>query len=426
MAVSLLGINHANAPLHLREQIAFSPAQLKNDLSELNSLDLINECLILSTCNRTEILIDHTDSNFVKETLWNWLKAKHQLDVEVTNKIKDVAYFKSGDDAYTHLIEVASGMNSMIIGEPQIFGQLKQAYQVAKEALSIGHRLDKLMQFTFNVTKHIRTSTGIGEQVMSFASVTVNLSQKIYANLDQQTAVLVGAGETIEHVAKHLNEQNIGRLIIANRSIERASQLANTYHAFAIGLQDLKAQLYQADLLISSTASPDAILNKDDLITALKKRKRKPVFIADLAVPRDIDPTVKQLEDVFHYSIDDLQKIIQRNQANREHEANKARDIISEKIIEFKKNSKLRDHSEAIKAFRHRFAQRTHDILLGINQNLDEQSQESFESYTRQLTNRLLHKPTALLRAALEEGNTEKITEIYDLFTPEKLLKEEE
>ncbi len=418
MAISLLGINHASAPLQLREQIAFDPARLRENLLSLNALHDINECLIISTCNRTEILVHHQENEEIEPVLWGWLCATHELQGESKAALETSYYFKQAAAAQCHLIEVACGMDSIVMGEPQIFGQVKDAFQIANEMNTARKELGHLMQFIFRTTKQIRTETGIGEHVVSYASAAMQLGKQIFTDFKTRTAILLGAGETIDLVAQHLQEHGIGRLVIANRNFARAGKLASKYHAYAIALEDLHDHLQDADILITSTASPEPILLKQDFERALKLRKRSTMFLVDLAVPRDIDPAVSELEDVYHYSIDELQKIIKQNQENRIEEAEKARRIIQDNVELYSRDKQLRTQSPLIKEFRQRFIEQSHDLFERAQTQLQQSGNSSaiLEQYSTQLLNRLLHHPTALLRDALQKNDEQAIAEIMRLY----------
>jgi len=418
MAIALLGINHTSAPVQLREQVAFDPANIAQSLESLCNLVDVQEGVILSTCNRTEIYIAHasTDTKLIEKSLVSWIETSHALDNTTKEEISNCLYFKTEQESVKHLLTVSCGLDSMVLGEPQIFGQVKTAYQTANVYGSVKQELDNIFQFVFRTAKKIRTDTEIGNHAVSLASAGVKLGHKIFSGFEKHTAILIGAGETIELVAQHLHQQKCKRLVFANRSIENAHRLANTFQGYSIGLHDLSSHLSEADIIFTSTASPEPILYLDDFKSALITRKRKPMFVVDLAVPRDIDPKVETLEEMYLYSIDDLQEIISGNQKVRMQEAEKAHAIVNKALLQFNQNKNLREASPAIRELREHFVEKRNELLGSALEKLTPDNAEKvLTQFAHQLTNRFLHQPTKELRTSISEENSERVKDILKI-----------
>ena len=312
MPLQIFGLNHNTAPVEIREQVIYSGDDVARALVQLKKLAGIDEAVLLSTCNRTEFyVVSNEDDN---GQLQSWLQNDQSLDTEAQNAL----FTLDKDDAIRHIFRVACGLDSMVLGEPQILGQLKDAYRQAQQAGTVGSRLSRLFQHTFSVAKKVRTDTEIGRNPVSVAYAAVTLANQFFAGFSQHTALLIGAGMTMELVAKHLDGKGIGRLFVANRDINRAQALAGQFSGFALPLSEIEGTLPAADILISSTASSEPVISLEQMTRAVQARKRKPMFVVDIAVPRDIDPEITGLNDVYLYTIDDLDKVIVEGQSNRE------------------------------------------------------------------------------------------------------------
>jgi glutamyl-tRNA reductase len=407
MKLTALGINHNSANLDLREQVAFSPEQLVDALQEgCRRLDT-DELVILSTCNRTELFfVEDANSDVALENALQWLADYHHLDPE---KIRSSCYDYIGDRALEHMIEVASGLDSMVLGEPQIFGQLKSAYAVAEEAGTVGPELVQLFPRVFAVAKKVRTDTAIGENPVSVAYAAVDLAGHIFADLSETRALLVGAGETIDLVARHLCESGVPELVVANRTLGRARELAERFGAEAVLLADIPEQLVGADIVISSTGSQLPILGKGAVEHALKERRHRPILMIDLAVPRDIEAQVGDLNDAYLYSVDDLREIVEENLANRHTEARKADEIIADGVREYLQELRSRDAVDTVKAFRSKAEQMRDAEIEKALRALErgEPVEQVLNTLARSLTNKLIHNPTIELRRASAEGKPE-------------------
>ena len=323
MTLLALGINHKTATVAVRERVAFTPAQMESALGELRHIPQVQEAAVLSTCNRTELYCVTEASG--ERVILDWLSHFHGLPVD---DLTSCAYHYLDNDAARHLMRVAVGLDSMVLGEPQILGQLKEAYQSARQARGLGGELELLFQHTFSVAKQVRTRTGIGQNPVSVAYAAVSLASRIFDDFGRSRALLIGAGETIELVARHLREAGVREMIVANRTRERAELLAGEFNAEAISLNEIPTALERSDIVISSTAAPLPILGKGMAERALKKRRHRPIFMVDIAVPRDIEPEVGDLDDVFLYTVDDLHEVIQENRRHRQAAADQAESLI--------------------------------------------------------------------------------------------------
>ena len=415
MPLTVVGISHETAELATRERLAFAPDQLASELRDLQQLAGIRGGCIVSTCNRSELYIssDSTDP----APLLHWLaKSRDVSEAE----LQRCAYIHHEQQAARHLFRVASGLDSMVLGEPQILGQLKQAYQSAQDALP-GHvgsgELQLLFESGFRVAKQVRTETDIGAHPVSVAFAATRLAQQIFADFSGLTALFIGAGETIELACRHLVELGLQRPIIANRTVENAQALATEFHGAAIALEDVPLQLPNVDIIISSTASSDIVLSFDTIKTGLKKRRHRPLFIVDLAVPRDIDPRAEKFDDVYLYAVDDLQHVIQEGQRSREQAAVQAEQIIHREVDVFLQQSRSRDAAGTIKALRERALADRDELLIQAQKTLENQGPEAaLELLAHRLTNKLLHEPTKQLSAAAASGDTDLLEHAQRLF----------
>ncbi len=396
------GINHTTAPVAVREQLSFDADNLPLALSSLMSNDNVIEAVIVSTCNRTEIychLNQDCDSNVLL-----WLHNFQQQTLELS---PSYFYRYEGYEAVRHLYRVACGLDSLVLGEPQILGQLKTAYTQAVNAQALGKSLGRLFQHAFAVAKQVRTDTAIGNSPVSVAFAAVSLAKQIFGNLADSTALLIGAGETIELVARHLFDNKIKCLIIANRTVERAHALATSVNGYAISLGEIPAHLAEADIVISSTASQLPILGKGSVESALKQRKRRPIFMVDLAVPRDIEAEVGQLEDIYLYGVDDLHDIIEENLQSRRDAAEQAEEIINSQADHFAGWMRSQDAVPVIRSIRAQGQLYSAQVLNKALRQLEQgiAAQVVLAELARTLTNKLLHEPSKQLRQAAFESD---------------------
>lgn len=391
MQLYTIGVNHTTAPISIREHVAFNPDILRHALSDLTSQN-VAEAAILSTCNRTEIYVQTN----TPEPIVNWLASYHRLDF---NNIQPYTYTLSNQEAVKHAFRVASGLDSMVLGEPQILGQFKQSVKVAHDAGTLGTLLHKLFQRTFEVAKEVRTNTDIGGSSISMAAAAIKLAQRIFGDISQQKILFIGAGEMIELCADHFAAQKPKSLTIANRTIERGLQLANKIGGQAILLNDLPERFAEFDIVITSTASQLPIVGLGMVERAIKTRRHRPIFMVDLAVPRDIEPEVAQLDDVFLYTVDDLAQVVSDGMENRQEAAVDAELIVAARVEGFMQWFKKRDAVPTIKALRDQ-AEVVRKTELGKALKLIQKGESAevvLEALSNSLTNKFLHAPSHLL-----------------------------
>lgn len=413
MGFLAFGMNHKTAAVDLRERVAFAPEQLADTMQRLRAETMTQEVAILSTCNRTEIYCsqDHPDA----ERLLVWFAAFHAIPVE---DLRRCTYLHSDAGAVTHMMRVAAGLDSMVLGEPQILGQMKDAWQVARTAGTLGPHLDRLFQSTFNTAKQVRTDTAIGENPVSVAFAAVSLSRQIFSDLKRSTALLIGAGETISLVARHLFEQGVGRIVVANRTLERAELLSEPLGGQAIVLNQIPEFLSQCDIVISSTASPLPILGKGAVERALKQRRHKPIFMVDIAVPRDIEPEVGGLADVYLYTVDDLHEVIEDNLRSRQDAAEAAERLIDLGANEFMQRLRALAAVDVLRRYRLKAESLRDQELLKAQARLERGADASvvLAEMARALTNKLLHDPSVQLKQMSAEGRAEALALAQELF----------
>jgi len=418
MPLLVIGINHRTAPVEIREKVVFAGDELPAALQELSGVSGVREALIVSTCNRTEL---YCLSDGEPQPLVEWLSGWHDLTAHNLD-ISGSLYRLHGTPAIQHVFAVACGLDSLVLGEPQILGQLKTAYRAAHDQRVTGPYLNRLMQTAFSVAKRVRTQTRIGANAVSVASAAVGLARKVFENFADHTALLVGAGETIALAARHLHAHGLRRMIVANRSLDRAQELAQEFNGSAISIEALATHLPEADIVISSTASPAPVITYDAVRAALRARRRKPIFMVDIAVPRDIEPEVSKLEDIYLFTIDDLQSVVKENLAARRDAADDANDMLATEIAQFEQQLKtldavptirqLRDDAESVRA--HTVEQARRMLAAGRD------PREVIDFLAATLTNRLLHGPSQRLREAAERGESEVLEAARALLVPDK------
>jgi glutamyl-tRNA reductase len=417
MPLLITGISHHTATLEIREKIAITRLDHVERVQELLALDGVEEIVIVSTCNRTEIYSVGPKQS--REQVRQWLQAKGGLSEAEMEKH---CYVYERERAVHHLFRVAGGLDSLVLGESQIVGQLKEAWQMSADAGGVEKVLDRLFQHAFATGKRIRTKTRIGEHPVSVAYTTVMLAKQIFGDLVSKTVILVGAGEMVELCGRHLHDKGLSSLIIANRNIERANQLAEQFNAIAVSLKDLPGVLHKADILISSTASLEPIIHADMVKSALKQRRNQPMFMVDIAVPRDIHPEVGKLSNVYLYTIDDLQKVVDENLSKRTEAAEAASSDVHEAVDEFMRWLNSARASVYLKNL-HRHAHESSDELVDKALRKIRAGQDPEQVITNlahTLTNRILHLPSTRLRRAAEEQDHELLRVANRLFEPEE------
>ena len=393
-----LGINHHSAPLAIRERVAFHAEKLHQALGDLTRNQPVKEVAILSTCNRTEIYC----SAETPEVVIDWLAQYHQVE---RGEISPYIYVHDQPEAIRHAFRVASGLDSMVIGEPQILGQMKDAVRVAEESGTLGTQLHKLFQRSFSVAKEVRSTTAIGANIVSMAAAGVHLAERIFESVGEQRILFIGAGEMIELCAAHFCAKQPKQVTIANRTVERGRALAERYNGTAIRLEEVGEHLAHHDIVVSCTASPLPIIGLGMVERAVKARRHRPIFMVDLAVPRDIEEEIGELDDVFLYTVDDLAQVVESGQESRQAAVVDAEVIIATRVQDFIGWLQARDTVPVIRSLRDSAERmRRHEIehamkLLAKGEPAD----KVLEHMSQRLTNKLLHAPTQALNLA--EGN---------------------
>lgn len=396
----------------LREQLAFAPEQIAEALLDLTAKTAVTDAVIVSTCNRTELYF--SGSSEQSKQVIDWLAQFHQLN---RLEVEPHLYLHRDDAASAHLMRVACGLDSLVLGEPQILGQVKQAYSQSRQLGTIQPVFERLFQKTFAVAKQVRTDTEIGASAVSVAFAAVTLARQIFGKLNDVKVLLIGAGETIELVAKHLLEQGAAHLTVANRSYDRAAALAGQFNGQVVTLSQVPQALVDADVVISSTASTLPIVGKGMVEQALKKRRHKPMFLVDLAVPRDIEAQVAELEDAYLYTVDDLQNIVAQNMQSRQHAAAQAEQMIAEGVADFSQWLSLQGNIDWVRDYRERCEAVKQELLQrALNQLASGQSADKvMTELATKLSNRLMHAPTRTIRQLLQDDTTQPQTLINTL-----------
>jgi glutamyl-tRNA reductase len=397
MALITLGLSHHQSPLATRERLAFAEAELPAALARLRALAGVDEAAILSTCNRTEI--HAVSAPELEPTLLQWWRRERNVPEGL---IESHVYAHRDLGSVTHQLRVASGLDSMVVGEPEILGQMKQAFALARQENTLGPVLSRLFQHAFAVAKLVRSRTQIGAHPVSIAYAAVQTARRIFGELTGRSALLIGAGEMTLLIARHLAGQGVGRIVVANRSLERAEKLAREVRGYAIGLPDLAAHLADADLVVSSTAARGFVLDRELMVRAHGQRRRKPVFMIDLAVPRDIDPQVAQLEDIYLYTLDDLRGVIEANLKLRQESAQQAEALVREYALGFARWLESRDAGHTIQQLRANARRSRDEVLEKARRRLaaGEPAEQVLGYLADTLSNKLLHSPSAALRQA--------------------------
>lgn len=414
MQVLSIGLNHNTAPVEVRERAAVAAEHLDDALIDISKQNGIEEATILSTCNRTEVYCHLPDSKV--STVANWLCDFHELHL---NDVKPYLYSRPNQDAVKHAFRVASGLDSLVIGEPQILGQMKTAFAKAHKNGNTGKVLNRLFQNTFSVAKEIRTSTAIGSNAVSVAYAAVTLSKSIFSDIAKQTVLLVGAGETIELTCRHLYRQGVRKMIIANRTMSRADGLADEFGAEVISLHELPTRLPEADMVFSSTASTLPILGKGMFESALRQRKNKPMFVVDLAIPRDVEPEVSDLTNVFLYTVDDLQTVVTENIESRKQAAHEAEKIVDERTVEFMQWYRSLASVPTLRELRDKTQNIKNNELENARRRLEagDNPAEVLELFAHSLSQKFMHHPTESLRQKHDKDLLVAARELFGLDT---------
>jgi glutamyl-tRNA reductase len=397
--IVLLGLNHNTAPVELRECIAFSKDDTGGALRVLIQSEAVNEVMVFSTCNRVEVLLVTDDKTQAVEATKNFIAAFNNIP---RDRFEKSLYVLEGNDAVQHLFKVAASLDSMILGEPQILGQIKEAYNTATRQKTTGVILNRLLHRAFFVAKKVRTETGIGDRAVSISYAAIELGRKIFDDLEGKQALLVGAGEMAEIAVEHLIRHQAGTVFVANRTFDRAVALATKFRGRPIQFSEITDFLQQVDIIISSTGSPDYIIGQKQVKAAMRSRRNRPLFFIDIAVPRDIDPDINRLNNVYVYDIDDLQGVIEENIEDRKKEAVKGERIIDEAVIRFKEWVDNLQAVPTIVDLRKKFdaiAAAELEKTFQALRNLPEKERQAINKMTASMINKMMHDPTQLLKS---------------------------
>lgn len=400
MDIFVVGLSHKTAPVSIRETVAFAPEHIGDALGQLKEIPCIAEVVVVSTCNRVEIYAAADRAEEGIEAVTCFIARYHDLDVE---QLSSHLYVYQGDDAMRHMFCVAASLDSMVVGEPQILGQIKDAYGYAVEHESVGLIMNRFLHKAFSVAKRVRTETKIAGNAVSVSFAAVELARKIFDTIEGKTVMLLGAGEMCELAARHFMNNGVKEVLVANRTFSRAQTLAQEFSGRAVLFENFADHLHQVDIVLSSTGATSFIIHPDEVKSALRQRKQKPMFFIDIAVPRDIDPRVNNIGNVYLYDVDDLQGIVKANMDERQKEAIAAEEIIDQELVQFKGWMGSLEVVPTIVALRQkmeRLRQREVEKTLSQIKDLDEQGRRAVEAMSQALVNKMLHQPTAGLKRA--------------------------
>jgi glutamyl-tRNA reductase len=414
MTLSLIGVNYKTAPIELRERIAISREDLPETTRALAAVPGVTECMIVSTCNRVELLAV-VESQGIDIT--GFLHRQFGLDAEM---LRPHIYEQWDQDAVRHLFRVAASLDSMVVGEPQILGQVKEAFAVAKASGTVAGQLEHLLQSAFAAAKKVRSETQIGSSSVSIASVAVDLARKIFGSLQGRTVFLVGAGKMSELAARHLVQQGAGAILVSNRTQERARLMAEEFQGKVIPFEKLYEAASEADIVISSTGAPHPIFRREHGQAFLQRRRNRPMFFIDIAVPRDVDPAMNKLEGIFVYDIDDLQAVAAQHMAERSHEACDAETLIAGEVERFQQRQRTVNAAPAIVALQRQAEEIRQTELRRVHARLGTLSDEQLaavEALTRGLMNKFLHPPMQALKQAAREGDSTRLDVLCDAWS---------
>jgi len=404
MDLIVIGLNHKTAPIEIRERLAFPEDRIENALSQVKSLLSLKENMIVSTCNRVEIYAAVREAEKAIIDLKDFLSQYHGLPLR---EFERNLYLLVGEEAVRHIFRVASSLDAMVVGEPQILGQIKSAYNVAVEAKTSGLILHRLLHRAFHVAKRVRTETKIGNSAVSVSFVAVELAKKIFGSLEKRIVLLIGAGEMCELAARHLVSGGIERVLVTNRTYERAVTLAQEFRGEPIPFEEMNRGLRMVDIVISATDSPRFLLHHEQVAKVMKDRKQKPIFFIDIADPRDVEPRVGDIANVYLYNIDDLQKVANDNIQDREKEAEKAEAIVQDEVVKFVNWHQSLEVTPTIVALRKKFEEiRSKELAktFSIHPSLSDKERQSLEALTSAIINKILHGPLTLLKQKDEDA----------------------
>jgi glutamyl-tRNA reductase len=424
MKIIVVGLNHNTADVEVREKVAFNESRLEEGLRRFRELPEVEEAVILSTCNRVELYANVKDTVKASESIKTFLSEFHDINRASLDK---ALYIHDDVNAIRHIFRVAASLDSMVIGEPQILGQLKEAFEIALEKKTTGILLNRLMKKAISVAKRVRRETRIAENAVSISFAAVELAKKIFTDLSEKVFMLLGAGEMAELAARHLTRNGVKEVIVANRSYGRACELAKEFNGRPVKLDDFLQEMVRSDIVICSTGAPHYILLKDQMQRVMKDRKQRPVFLIDISVPRNIDPKINDLDNVYLYNIDDLQGIVDANMFERKKEAEKAEKIIEEEIEPFLKWLSSLDSVPTIVALREKaeeIKREEFEKLMNRFPDMEEGQKKAIEYMASAIMNKLIHPPTVALKEDPEDKDL-MIAIIKKLYGIEEYEKED-
>jgi glutamyl-tRNA reductase len=414
--IVLLGINHKTAPVELRECIAFTPDESAEALAALRGMDCIEEALLYSTCNRVELLVVTGCRQAALEAAKRYIAEYNRVPLA---QFEQSLYVHENDEAVRHLFRVAASLDSMIVGEPQILGQIKEAYRGASSSRTTGVVLNRLMHRAFFVAKRVRTETGIGDRAVSVSYAAVELGRKIFGELDGKRVLLIGAGEMAELAVEHLIRHRVGETLVANRTFEKGLELARRFNGKAVRFEEIPEQLKHVDIILSSTGAPGFVVTRDQVKPVIRARRNRPIFFIDIAVPRDIDPEINRLDNSYVYDVDDLKGIVEENMGDRQKEALKGERLIDEAVIQFRQWRESLDVVPTIVALRKRLEGIADaEIRRTVQaQGLSGADAEALQRMMGAFINKALHDPTVFLkREGMGGGKSAQIDLVRKLF----------
>mgnify|MGYP000954703325 FL=1 len=422
MHIVIVGLSHNTAPVEIREKLAFAPTAMEQPLRQMLALPAVAEGLIVSTCNRVELCAATKEPEAAIVELRRFLADFHEISAD---EINDKLFEYQGEEAIRHLFRVASSLDSMVLGEPQILGQIKTAYGYAAEFKTVGLILNRFLHKAFSVAKRVRTETAIASNAVSVSFAAVELARKIFDRIDDKGVMIIGAGEMCELAARHFVANGIAKVLVTNRTFERAEKLATEFNGKAIPFDNFVDHLAEVDIVMTSTGAPNFILGKRQMEEVLKRRKNRPMFLIDIAVPRDIDPKVNKLDNAYLYDVDDLQGVVQANLKERQKEAGKAEVIVEQEIGQFHQwlgNLEVKPTIIALRQKLEEIRRQELEKTFGNLKDLGKKERKSIEAMTSAIINKILHQPTAVLKRTQNDTSGEDYVDavraLFDLPAP--------
>ncbi len=422
MHIVIVGLSHKTAPVEIREKLAFAPTAMERPLRQMLELPPVAEGLIVSTCNRVELCAATKEPEAAMAALRRFLAEYHEVPPE---EISSNLYSYQGEEAIRHLFRVSSSLDSMVLGEPQILGQIKTAYGYAAEFKTAGLILNRFLHKAFSVAKRVRTETAIASNAVSVSFAAVELARKIFDRLDNKGVMIIGAGEMCELAARHFVTNGVSKVLVTNRTFERAEKLAAEFNGKAIPFEYFVEHLAEVDIVMTSTGAPNFILGQRQMEEVLKRRKNRPMFLIDIAVPRDIDPKVNNLDNAYLYDVDDLQGVVQANLKERQKEAGKAETIVEQEIGQFYQwlgNLEVKPTIIALRRKLEEIRQQELDKTFGNLKDLTDGQRRSIEAMAGAIINKVLHQPTAVLKHSQNDTSGEDYVDavrtLFDLPAP--------